>query len=231
MITFVTSFLCGSNPKRSPDVYRALFLHLAETGIPIVLFLDERTGWSSFPPNVHVIPASIGDTWAGRNIPTDVILPANRSPEDTREYMMIISAKSEFVARAAQVNPFHTDWFAWIDFGIGHVFRTPEATLARLKAMTPPPTPCMRTAGIWRHIPESVFDAVCWRFAGGFFLIHASLTQAFHEEVTKSIQRNLPRLAWEVNIWAEVERNGMDLGWYPSDHNDTIILDTSSTMV
>lgn len=223
MITFVTAFLCGSNPKRSTEVYRELFLRLAETGIPIVLFLDANTGWTSFPPNVRVISAALGDTWVGHNVPADVQLPNVRSQTDTREYMMIQSAKSEFVVRATQVNPFHTEWFAWIDFGIGHVFRSPETTLEQLKTMTPPLTPCMRTAGIWRHTPESLFDAVCWRFAGGFLLVHASLAESFHEEVTKSIQRNLPRFAWEVNTWADVERNGMDLGWFVSDHNDTII--------
>jgi hypothetical protein len=229
MITFVTSFLCGSNPKRSPDVYLDLFLRLADTGIPLVLFLDERTGWSSFPPNVHVIPASLSDTWAGRNVPTDAVLPELRSPEDTRDYMMIISAKSEFVARAAQINPFTTEWFAWIDFGIAHVVRSPDTTLARLKAMVPPPTPCMRTAGIWGHTPEQLGDAVCWRFAGGFFLLHTSLADKFHEEVIKSIQRSLPRIAWEVNVWADVERSGMDLGWYPSDHDDSILMNVPHT--
>jgi hypothetical protein len=229
MITFVTAFLCGSNPKRSIEVYRELFLRLAETGIPIVLFLDANTGWTSFPPNVRVVPASLADTWVGHNVPLDAQLPNMRSPPDTREYMMIQSAKSEFVVRATQVNPFHTEWFAWIDCGIGHVFRTPETTLEQLKTMAPPQTPCMRTAGIWRHTPESLFDAVCWRFAGGFFLVHATLADSFHEEVIKSIQRNLPRFAWEVNTWADVERNGMDLGWYPSDHGDSIVSATSST--
>lgn len=223
MITFVTAFLCGDIAKHAPEDYRTWFQRLAETGVSIVLFLDPATQWTSFPSNVHVVSACVGDTWVGRNVPLDVCLPPDRGTKDTREYMIIQNTKSEFVLRASQTNPYGTEWFAWIDFGIGHVFRTPDATFDRIRSLVPPTTPCMRTAGIWRHIPDSVFEKVCWRYAGGFFLIHSSLVLKFHEEGIAAIQRNLPHFAWEVNIWADVEKHGMDLGWFPADHNDTII--------
>ena len=222
-VTYVTAFLCGDSSKHTYHAYIAQFLQLANTGAPIVLFLDTRTGWVSFPSNVHIIDATLADTWIGQNVPKRVELPAIRSTTDTRECMMIMNAKPEFVLKASQLNPYSTEWFAWIDFGIGHVFKTPETTFSRILTIVPPSFPCMRTAGIWRHIPESIFDAVCWRYAGGFFLIHASLATEFDTVTKASIQRNLPRFAWEVNIWADVERNGFDLGWFQSDHNDSII--------
>jgi hypothetical protein len=223
MITFVTAFLAGASPKHSRDDYLAWFQQLANTGVPIVLFLDPSVEWTTFPPNVRVVSATLRDTWIGHNVPTDVVLPTYRSPKDTREYMMIINAKTEFVLRASQLNAHNTDWFAWIDFGIGHVFRDPETTFARIRSLAPPPTPCIRTAGIWQHIPTALFDAVCWRYAGGFFLIHSSLVSTLHDAAVASIQRNLPRFAWEVNIWADIEQHGLNLGWFQADHNDSII--------
>jgi hypothetical protein len=223
MITFVTAFLCGDTAKHTPESYRGWFDRLAGTGVPIVLFLDPKTEWTSFPSNVRVIPACLRDTWVGHNVPIDAVLPAKRGEKDTLEYMMIQNTKPEFVARASQLNPYGTEWFAWVDFGIGHVFKTPETTLDRIQHMVPPTTPCMRTAGIWNHVPDSTFDDVCWRYAGGFFLIHSSLVSRFHDAVIAAIQRKLPRIAWEVNVWAEVERSGMNLGWFSADHDDRII--------
>jgi hypothetical protein len=223
MITFVTAFLCGDAPKHTYDVYLSQFLRLANTGAPILLFLDSRTGWTMFPENVKVIYAHLSDTWVGQNVSKDVSLPAIRSPADTLEYMMIQNSKTEFVFRASQINPWNTDWFAWIDFGIGHVFKDPENTFKRIRSLIPPENPCIRTAGIWNQRSENLFQGVCWRFAGGFFLIHKSLVSKFHEAVKMSIQRNKPQFAWEVNIWTDVEQSGMDLGWFLGSHDDTII--------
>lgn len=222
MITFVTGFLCGDVSKHPPSKYLEWFYHIANTGIPIVLFLDPASGWTKFPSNVVVIPFELKDTWVGQNVPMDVVLPASRGI-NTREYMLIQNAKTEFVFRASQLNPFRTSWFAWIDFGIYHVFKTPEHTLARIRSLSPPATPCLRTAGIWTSLPEDIRTGICWRYAGGFFLAHASLIPRFHNEVLLSVQRHLPHLTWEVNTWAEIERDGFPLGWFLGSHDDTII--------
>ena len=223
MITFVTAFLCGEPPKRAIDSYVSHFRTLAATGVPIVLFLDEKTGWGDFPSNVRVIHTCLSDTWIGNAIPAEVELPQDRNAKDTREYMVIQNSKTELVLRASQENPFQTDWFAWIDFGIGHVFRNPEATFERIRTLMPPRTPCIRTAGIWGYVPNDLFAGICWRYAGGFFLAHRCLLVHFHMAAQVSVHRNLPKFAWEVNAWADVERNGFDLGWFQANHDDTII--------
>ena len=223
MITYVTAFLCGKSPKHTYDTYLTHFRQLATTGIHIVLFLDKNTGWNSFPKNVLVIDSSLDETWVGKNVPKQAELPAIRSGNDTCEYMMIQNTKTEFVFRTSQINPYNTEWFAWIDFGIGHVFKEPEQTFERIRTLNPPKTPCIRTAGIWGHMSDKSCDRVCWRFAGGFFLAHVSRILQFHEAVKANIATNLPRIAWEVNVWGDVERGGIDLGWFPADHDDTII--------
>lgn len=221
MITYVTAFLVQPTSKHSVLEYKTHFDRLVETEIRIVLFLDRQLSWS-FPEHVHVIPVSMEDTWVGQYVPDAVDLPPVRSPTDTREYMMIQNAKTEFVWKASQLNPWKTQWFAWIDFGIGHVFRH-QNTYHRIQSLLPPIIPGIHTAGIWNWTPNNLFHGVCWRYAGGFFLIHESRIQEFHEAVQSSILRNLPKIAWEVNTWVDT---GLDLGWYQADHNDTIILFT-----
>jgi hypothetical protein len=227
MITYVTAFLLRPDSKHPVEEYKAHFDRLVATEIPMVLFLDRQLSWT-FPANVVVIPVSLEETWVGQHVPESVELPRVRSPTDTREYLMIQNSKTEFVWRASELNPWKTEWFAWIDFGICHVFRQPEITLERLRTLAPPSNPCIRTAGIWHWSPQDCFYQVCWRFAGGFFLLHQTRIQEFHEASQASIQRSLPRLTWEVNVWADVERQGLDLGWFLADHNDTIIPFTES---
>lgn len=227
MITYVSGFFLRDSAKHTIDAYRCYFEALASTNIPIVLFLDEQLDWT-FTPNVYVISISKNDLWTFQNVPETCNLPHHRDTCDTLDYMKMMNAKSDLVFIAKHLNLFQTQWFAWIDFGIVHVFRDTEQTLRRITELTPPFVPCMKTAGIWQHIPENVFERICWRFAGGFFLIHESLVDKFHDAVRETIQKNLPNFAWEVNVWAELERTGFDLGWYPANHDDSIIPFTPS---
>ena len=229
MITFVTSFLHGANPKRSYDEYKRHFDSIVATGIPIVLFLDKRSSWT-FPTNVHVFRVvSLEDTWVGQTIPNTCILPTNRSQSDTFEYLAIMNAKTEWLYNATLENPFQTEWFAWIDFGLAHVFKNPVETLLRLKYLQPPCYPCLRTAGIWEQRNVSL-DSVHWRFAGGFLLAHISKIPNLHNAVRSKLTSIQPAMTWEVNIWAMVEKDGLDFGWFPADHNDSIVPDTNSNI-
>ena len=207
--------------KRTIEEYKQEFDKLAATGIKLVLFLDSDVHWI-FPDNVFVYPASLEDTWIYEKVPNYVNLPHPRGEHDTLEYLQIQNSKVEWLLKASHYNPWKTQWFAWIDFGITHVFKNPEETLERLKQLQPPPSPCIRTPGIWRH--RGAYEGgVCWRFAGGFLLIHSSFLQNFVKYCQSIIIQKLPYLSWEVNVWAELETKGVDFGWYPADHNDTII--------
>lgn len=211
----------GSHAKRPYSTYKELFDRLVSTGISIVLFLDKRSDWT-FPANVWVERVSLEDTWVGKNVLDNAMLPSCRDSCDTLEYMKIINSKSEWIYRASQKNPWKTDWFAWIDFGIFHVISQKE-TIEHISSLKPPTQPCLKTAGIWNKGSYDAFERVCWRFAGGFLMIHTSKAKEFHEQVCRKIQDIHPRFAWEVNLWYLLEKDGMDMGWYSSDHNDRII--------
>jgi hypothetical protein len=221
MITYVTAFFQGKRMKRSIEEYKQEFDKLVATGIKLVLFLDSDVHWI-FPDNVHVYPASLEDTWVYQTIQSPFILPTPRGEHDSLEYLQIQNSKVEWLYRATLYNPWKTEWFAWIDFGITHVFKKPEETLERLKQLQPPTTACIRTAGIWSH-RGGYEGAVCWRFAGGFLLLHHAYAKSFMERCHSILLRKKPYFSWEVNVWAELESEGVQLGWYASDHNDSII--------
>lgn len=222
MITYVSAYFQITSAKRSVEEYKRYFEQLASTKIPIVLFLDANLKWT-FSSNVRIIRIPKEDLWTYQHVPDNAQLPSQRDACDTLEYMRLMNSKSDLVYIASHINPFRTEWFAWIDFGIVHIFREPERTLQRISRLTPPSYPCMKTAGIWPYTPEDNFERISWRFAGGFFLIHKSLADKFHEGMCTLIKHKLPKFAWEVNLWAELEKTGFDFGWYASDHDDTII--------
>lgn len=226
MISFVTSFLHGSTPHRSYDEYKRYFDSIAASGISIVLFLDRRSKWT-FPTNVRVYKVSLEDTWVGKTIHSESILPDTVSPKkDTCEYLKIMNTKTEWLYKASIENPFNTEWFAWIDFGVAHVFKTPVQTIQRLRNLQSPVFPCIQTCGIWPKLDVSP-KTLSWRFAGGFLMGHASKLEELHNAVVSKLISIQPAFTWEVNVWAMLEADGFDMGWFRGSHDDTIIPDTN----
>jgi hypothetical protein len=223
MITYVTAFLCNKNPKRGYDEYKGWFDKLAATGLPFILFLDRQLSHWTFPETVRVYPVSIEDTWVYKYVSGDAILPYSSNPNDTFEYMRIQNTKLEWLVRAIEINPYQTNWFAWIDFGIVHVFSKPEETLQRLQSLTPPSTPGIRTAGIWSSKTRDVWNAICYRFAGGFILGDTESLYTLYGRFQDIVLRERPKFAWEINIWALLESEGTEFGWFAANHNDSII--------
>jgi len=217
MITFVTAFINFSKAKRSRDHYKQYFDRVVDTGINIVLFLDVDIEWT-FPSNVYVQKVTMADTWVGKNVSDDSIIPLSSNPADTIEYMKIMNTKPEWLKRAAELNVYNTDLFAWIDFGLAHVLSN-VYPLSNLQE----PLNTMATAGIWQSQSSDVWTNICWRFAGGFIILRKDRIDDFFEKTCDIIQRNQPNFSWEVNIWALLETEGFDFGWYPANHDDSIL--------
>jgi len=221
-ITYVSAFLCGQNPKRPYETYKTYFDRMAETGLPFVLFLDKRLPWS-FPANVIVVPVLLAETWVYQTVSYTAELPRTRNPTDTLEYMLIQTTKTEWLARASTFNPWNTTWFAWVDFGLVHVFKDPDATLARMERLQPPARLGLRTTGIWHYRVADVWRAIVWRFAGGFLMGDGESLRTLDSRLRELVSRTPNRMTWEVNLWALLESEGLDMGWFVGSHDDTII--------
>lgn len=222
-ITYVSAFFLPDDrpPTQLPETYLEQFKILVDSGISLVLFLDSGLTWT-FPENVHVIRVSFEDTWIHKATRDAMLeITALRAEKDTAGYMKIQHSKMEWLRQAYDLNVYHTDWFAWIDFGLGRLLDEP--TLNRLRRLPVPETPRLVTPGSWAWIDCNVWVDVQWRFCGGFLMIHATKIPGFWSAYTRIVTDTLPKFTWEVNIWALMEWEGYDFGWVSGYHNSTII--------
>jgi hypothetical protein len=164
----------------------------------------------------------------------DIDLPNTRCVEkDTREYMLLMNSKTEFLHRVIQQNPFGSTHFAWIDFSIFYIFTGREEVCQKMlidmsKRVMMPRFITMPGCWIKDFVLEyQLMNDICWRFCGGFFVGSADLMLEFHEKVVehfKTFLQNHRRLVWEVNFWAYLELNhGLSIVWFLADHNEHIL--------
>jgi len=157
-------------------------------------------------------------------------LPTIRNDtKDTRDYMILMNAKTEFIRRVRDAGV-KANHYVWIDAGIGKIFKDAEATFQLLKdrlASNTLPVDRILLPGCY-SVPETnldvLFSRVCWRFCGGFFIVPSLLVDNFADTVLlgcEEIKTRSGLTVWEVNVWAFVERR-LPIQWARGDHNETI---------
>jgi hypothetical protein len=233
MVTFVSAFLDLSEDRtalRSPDTHLQHFLKIARSGINVHLFLNKAC--SSFEeilrefPNIHIEYVEISElrTFASAQ---EARLPAVRNiKKDTRNFLLFINAKPEFVYRAIQCDIWKTMHYYWIDFGIFHVISDVPRAQKLLRQISSQQLSGLFIPGCVNMAPFEYFNYVCWRFCGGVFAgDRQSLIDFYHavfEEYDKIVQER--GLTWEVNTWAYLESTGkISPTWLHADHNDSIL--------
>ncbi len=216
-LTYVTALVLPRNKHchRNVREYVRWFQYLVDTGVPILLYLDpELTDVVAAFPNITVVSAAV--TWHD-----NVVLPEWRNvKKDTADYMAIQLSKLRFMADAA--DRCKTDYLAWIDFGVFHMFKDIAAAQAKLRAFTEREWPVGRilAPGCWAQGNYDVWDRICWRFCGGFLLGHRGLFPLAYVRQAQLVKKGLPRLTWEVNYWTQMEEY---FRVYPGDHNDLLL--------
>lgn len=267
--TFVTAFV---QVYRDPDIevfggrdsaWRyAHFRTLAETGVPLCVYVDieEYDRMNVFAAeftNIHVmLTKPLSETWSHQvyanavadNMDTSTIaLPEQaHSEKDTAAYMLLIMAKTEWVADVARLNPWNTTQFAWIDFSIAYIFydriqcqseicrisRTRTTHLC-LPGCTPyldpfPPYIAQLSVDELHSVCPALLQWPCWRFCGGLFVGDADSVIEFDTLCRTQFPIFLckyRRLVWEVNFWAWLESAVPTWRpiWYEADHNDSML--------
>lgn len=231
MVSYVTAFLlqdCDRENTQKIESYMTRFKSLSDLPIQIIVFLDEQLDIPA-QPNLHIIKTSLKDTQIYKEYyGLEPILPPKRSPaKDTATYMMIQNAKNEFMYRASTLDPFSTDHFIWIDFGITYILRQPATSLACLTAVSPSAGKVPKGnlfAGINAGSHNQLFDQICWRFAGGCYIMDKERAALMYDAYLAAIKEVKPAITWEVNMWAWLERNGrFDFDTYYGNHDDTML--------
>lgn len=229
-ITFVSAFL-NFNDLSEDDVnkkYISYFRKLANTGIPIILFIDKRYKHIQFSDNVKIIKYIDNDDLQFSKLISNktIVLPPNRNIEkDTEKYMKFMNNKIFFVQEAIKINIFNTHHFAWVDFRLFHIFKNDEWVSQKLNEISKKQLPEKYVCfpGAWGKMND-MLNNINWRFLGGFFIIDKNNLEKLVNIFSKVIRGNNLPLLWEVNYWALIEMNNLfDFGWHLGDHNESII--------
>ena len=203
---------------RGLDMRLAMFQKLVATGIRLHVFVDPEYADLVHVPNgvVEVIDFTSLETY--KRAPQG--LPVHRLEcKDTRNFMILMNAKLEFVKRCMDVNT--ATHYAWIDFSVFNVLTDPAASLQLSSLATRWfPSQCLYFPGCTG--PAVVWDQINWRFCGGFFLgDHNSLYRLY--DASLDALPTLPNMCWEVNVWAYLEQQGHVFDWFPGNHNNTLL--------
>lgn len=124
-ITFVTSLydLSKIEPHRRPlSDYLEKGKVWANKKINMVVFTSpELADPSLYPANAVIIIKSF-DSFPDHALMTPAVkavIPPH--PKDTPNYFVLMSSKFYCLQEAMQLDPFKTNYFAWLDYGISHV--------------------------------------------------------------------------------------------------------------
>jgi hypothetical protein len=247
-VTFVTSWFSiyneneDSGDKKTPEWRKEQFKNLLSTGIQICIYVspeyyDQVIELSQQYNNLKIMGVlQVKDTMAYKCCDgLELTLPTHRAEKkDTFEYMIVINSKFEFLADAAEKNPWNSTHFLWIDFNITHVFRKLPQSLYFLKFLSTR-TYVDNLFAISGYKDKKfkgenlyeILEQVYWRYCGGFMIVDKKLTRGLCDLYYTSFREFLlehKRIVWEVNLWAWLEKYR---DWTPTcfeaDHNDSII--------
>jgi len=172
---------------------------------------------------VHPVPYDYRETWCYQS---GASLPEHRNvTKDTEEFLWNGHAKVEYVAKTAELNPFGTEYYAWVDL----CFPGKKDAFLRdylQKYYSKVHSDMLYIPGcISKKCDEPVYDSVHWRFCGSFFMGSVSAIQQFMELYFMHFSEFFEeKLTWEVNFWAWLEtRTEWKIRWYYSDHCETVL--------
>ncbi len=220
MISYITS-LYAVRDDYLPILYEQ-FQELDRICTPLYVWTDRPLPFSC---RAHVLVAPLESFASYMLCQSPVSLPARRSPaKDTQAFLALMNTKVEMVWRAA---PFiHTTHVAWIDAGILKIVKDKErvaVALARHADVLWPQKVAL--PGCWTTRIVDLYQEVCWRFCGGFFVVPTSLLALLYDKVMRLLTAWIAagHLAWEVNVWADLEEKEPTLfAWWPADHNESM---------
>ncbi len=162
-------------------------------------------------------------------------LNTNNKLKDTPDFMFMMCGKTEWLKRAIIYNPFKTDHFIWLDFGLRHVFKCSDDEFTqKINNMKYKIYNDIRVGHIWdlnidyiSYCKYDIYKDILWYFAGGVLgggkdelLKFADLVK--HQCIDIMVNHNT--IMWEVNVWYIIYNYNRDIfNPYICDHNDSII--------
>jgi hypothetical protein len=242
-ITIVSAFVSNANSHDSHKngEYLKNGKLLLKSTTPKIVFLDDAmfsqiTKHDYDPETTKIVLYGRDQMYFMKHVDNIQNIPATNNPaKDTKEFLMVMWSKTEYMREAVLLNPFNTGHFVWVDFGIRYVCKGSSDNeyidkLNRLQQPITAPANKIRIGGIWNPIRNyniNVMAGVCWLFAGGVFGGSAGSLLMFSEEMRAACEELVTThkcATWEVNVWYIIYIKHPELfDIYPASHDETLI--------
>jgi hypothetical protein len=234
--TIVSAFLSNVNTYRDIAKYIEYGKRLLEMDDILKVIFIEKTIYDKYflehnYKNIQFVFMERSDLYLYEQIDTitNFSLESTNPHKDTLDYMFVQCNKTEWVKQAIELNPFNTDQFIWIDFGIYHMINN-DNFHDSIHKMTQQNYQNVRIATIWdlnAYYHINYYTQVMWYFSGSVFggdknklLLFADLMKKFCLEFIDKQKT----IMWEVNIWYFIYIANKDLfDTYYGNHDNTII--------
>jgi len=238
--TIVSGFITDVNKFKSLSTYIKYGQLLLQIKIPKVIFVDDKILdqiINPLPEYNTIIPFKLSDMYYYKYLEQlKKTVQFNTNPEkDTVEYMMIQCYKTEWMKMAAKLNPYNTEQFMWIDFGIYHILENGEPTKNCIDKFNQFVNQCGKYKTYQIRIPYinlqyiksyDPYKVPCWYFAGGLFGGHKDNIIQFADymkEYCLKIIKEKNWIMWEINIWGFIHMEHPQIfSLYYGNHDDTM---------
>jgi hypothetical protein len=163
-------------------------------------------------------------------------LPECRDPnKDTKEYMILMNSKLEFMKKAIEKNIWNTEYFCWIDFSIKYIVTNEMMTKENILKISRYKMPLHTIPYMNIIIPGcNPIKDICklehidWRFCGGIIYGYKNDLLDFYDMncvYFKYFIEMYNTLVWEINIWSWMEFiEVFNPIWTFANHDDTIFM-------
>ncbi len=238
MTTIVSAFIANVNSRedRTIEKYIEYGKFFLQTNIQKIIFIDESI-FDEFKMYsnelTYLIPIQKESIYLYeyKELLTNFKLNSTSPKKDTLEYIFTMCSKTEWIAKAIELNYFNSINFIWIDFGIKHIFNCDHDTfIKKIENINNKIYNKIRIGSIWNPQVQyygDIYKDVMWYFAGGVFGGDKNCLLIFSEktkEMCIKIIKEKNTIMWEVNIWYLIYKEIPDLFYcYNCDHNSTLI--------
>lgn len=236
MNTIISAFFSDINNNKSINKYYELGKLLLLSDTPKIIFVDivmynMIEEYENENTKIIIVDKSFIYMYDYIDKLSNFNLNTNNINKDTIEYMFIMCSKTEWLRQAILYNPFKTDHFIWLDFGLRHVFKcSDDEFIMKINNMKYKVYDDIRIGHIWDlniNYSFNIYKDITWYFAGGVVGGGKDELLKFADKVKHQcidIMTNQHTIMWEVNIWYIVyQYDIIKYNPYKCDHNDSII--------
>jgi hypothetical protein len=236
MATIVSALLTNINSNRNIEKYIDYGRKLCNININKVIFIEEHIYNTYFInekyPLTTFIFTSKDQLYLYKYTGDDLInfnkLCSDNPSKDTIEYMYVQCSKTEWIRSAIEINPYNSNQFVWVDFGIYHIMNNDEDLFIRvISDLNNKYYENIRISCGTCYNIETIYTHIQWFFLGGIFGGHKDKLIQFADLMKQKcidIITKEKTIMWEVNIWFLIYLENNELfDRYIANHNPSML--------